>query len=381
MPTFEAVMDSEMCNFARNGTPPVPCQTLGRAPAASSQSAVGALRSMLRSLYALPLLFCTAAALCRAAGPPTDSVAAPMSKANQAGQWKAALQLFQTAKAGADRSTYADRTSFTEAIVAHGKLGQSDKALDAFREMQAEGLAPNVVSYTATIAACGSQSHWPIALSLFEDMQADGVTPDAYALNAAINACEKGGQWEEAELLLQEMRSLGLTPDRVTYNTAIAAAARAGQWSQTLRLLEAMRQGGEATAPDAWSYSAAMRACERGQQPSAALRLFERMQEEGVPASVVTYNAVLRAADWPVALSLLEDMRDDGLTPDVVTYNTVLSARELAQRAVCPGRRRRPTCPPGAFQGPGRSHAPRAPPKQHGRLAVAPGSRHGPARR
>ena len=41
----------------------------------------------------------------------------------------------------------------------------------------------------------------------------------------------------------------------------------------------------------------------------------DRMQEEGVPASVVTYNAVLRAADWPVALSLLEDMRDDAALP------------------------------------------------------------------
>ena len=34
------------------------------------------------------------------------------------------------------------------------------------------------------------------------------------------------------------------------------------------------------------------------------------MRQEGVKASVVTYNVVLRAAEWPVALSLLEDMQE-----------------------------------------------------------------------
>jgi pentatricopeptide repeat protein len=138
----------------------------------------------------------------------TDSsgLAASLRVQNQAGQWQATLELFRAAKAGG-----ADRSSYTEAIVAHGRLRQSDKALNVFREMQDAGLTPNVVSCaqrawgptaplpalahapptprflcadTATIAACGSQSHWPIALSLFSDMQADGVTPDAYAINA-----------------------------------------------------------------------------------------------------------------------------------------------------------------------------------------------------
>eukprot|EP00964_Phaeocystis_antarctica_P097961 scaffold64044_cov71-Phaeocystis_antarctica.AAC.5 len=34
------------------------------------------------------------------------------------------------------------------------------------------------------------------------------------------------------------------------------------------------------------------------------------MPQEGVRPSVVTYNVVLRAAEWPVALSLLEDMQE-----------------------------------------------------------------------
>ena len=163
--------------------------------------------------------FCTAASAALSGVRPADSasLAAALRVQNKAGQWQAALELFRAAKDGAaDRSSYASRSSYTEAIVAHGRLKQSDKALNVFREMQDLGLAPSLVAYTATIAACGSQSHWPIALSLFSDMQADGVTPDAYAINAAINACERGGQWEEAELLLQEMRAVGLAPDRVT---------------------------------------------------------------------------------------------------------------------------------------------------------------------
>jgi pentatricopeptide repeat protein len=73
----------------------------------------------------------------------TDSsgLAASLRVQNQAGQWQATLELFRAAKAGG-----ADRSSYTEAIVAHGRLRQSDKALNVFREMQDAGLTPNVVS-------------------------------------------------------------------------------------------------------------------------------------------------------------------------------------------------------------------------------------------
>ena len=76
---------------------------------------------------------------------PIDSVglAAALRVQNQAGRWQAALELFRAAK---DKKCIPDRSSYTEAIVAHGRLKQSDQALDVFRAMQDAGLPPNVVS-------------------------------------------------------------------------------------------------------------------------------------------------------------------------------------------------------------------------------------------
>ena len=87
----------------------------------------------------------------------TDSsgLAASLRVQNQAGQWQATLELFRAAKAGG-----ADRSSYTEAIVAHGRLRQSDKALNVFREMQDAGLTPNVVS-----CAQRAWAHCPTASS------------------------------------------------------------------------------------------------------------------------------------------------------------------------------------------------------------------------
>ena len=53
------------------------------------------------------------------------------------------LELFRAAK---DKKCIPDRSSYTEAIVAHGRLKQSDQGLAVFRAMQDAGLPPNVVS-------------------------------------------------------------------------------------------------------------------------------------------------------------------------------------------------------------------------------------------
>ena len=87
-------------------------------------------------------MLCVLTSTAASAALSTDSagLAASLRAKNQAGQWQATLELFHAGKAGADQFSY------TEAIVAHGRLKQSDKALDVFREMQEAGLTPNVVS-------------------------------------------------------------------------------------------------------------------------------------------------------------------------------------------------------------------------------------------
>ena len=86
----------------------------------------------------LSAFFAGSSALCGVRD--STSLAAALRVHNQAGQWQEALELFAAQKIAADRSAY------TEAIVAHGRLRQSDKALDVFREMQEDGLTPTVVS-------------------------------------------------------------------------------------------------------------------------------------------------------------------------------------------------------------------------------------------
>ena len=215
-------------------------------------------------------MLCVLTSTAASAALSTDSagLAASLRAKNQAGQWQATLELFRAAKAGADQFSY------TEAIVAHGRLKQSDKALDVFREMQEAGLTPNVVSCAqraldllphcqlsptprprrpAPVRRHGHDRRMrepqPLADRALALLRHAGGRCHARRLchQCGDHACERGGQWEEAEMLLQEMQALGLSPDRVTYNTAIAAAARAAQWEQSLRLLDAMRAGGKAT--------------------------------------------------------------------------------------------------------------------------------------
>ena len=73
----------------------------------------------------LSAFFAGSSALCGVRD--STSLAAALRVHNQASQWQEALELFAAQKIAADRSAY------TEDIVAHGRLRQSDKALDVFR--------------------------------------------------------------------------------------------------------------------------------------------------------------------------------------------------------------------------------------------------------
>lgn len=103
--------------------------------------------------------------------------------------------------------------AYIETIFAHGKRSSGDRALDTFRQMQTDGVTPNLLAYTMVIRACASRKLWPVALSLFEDMREEGLHADTVACNAVLVACERGGQMEEAELLLGNMRAEGPQPD------------------------------------------------------------------------------------------------------------------------------------------------------------------------
>ena len=75
------------------------------------------------------------------------------------------------------------------------------------------------------------------ALTLLREMEEQGVPPDLTGLNAAIDACKQAGDGAEALRLLRSLRARGLVPDVATFTAAVGALAAAGHLGQGFALL------------------------------------------------------------------------------------------------------------------------------------------------
>ena len=160
--------------------------------------------------------------------------------------------------------------------------------------MQPRGVEPNEFSYSAAISACEKGGQTDRALSLFEEMQHRGIKLSEVSYSATISACEKGGQWEKAVTLLQEMHQRGVEPNEISYSAAISACAKGGQWERAVALLEEMHQRG--VEPNVISFNATIQACANAGQPAAALQLFGQLEAAPtLDADRVSFNAILDA--------------------------------------------------------------------------------------
>lgn len=81
-------------------------------------------------------------------------------------------------------------------INALGKQRRLKDAQAAHAEMEASGMAGNVVTFTALVDACSRCGAWQEALKVYYRMQRKGVAPNERTYNSLIAGCEHDGQWQ-----------------------------------------------------------------------------------------------------------------------------------------------------------------------------------------
>merc|ERR1712174_165257 len=73
-----------------------------------------------------------------------------------------------------------------------------------FDEMKRNNVWPDVISYSAAISACEKGGETAKALEIFDEMKQNNVWPDVISYSAAISACEKGGERAKGECIYRE---------------------------------------------------------------------------------------------------------------------------------------------------------------------------------
>lgn len=103
---------------------------------------------------------------------------------------KRALQIFERMK---NRGVEPTVITYSALISALEKCGQWKLALDVLEDMKKD-FGMNVIAYSAAIAALSKGQQWELALNLFRELQATGASPSVVTYNTTMTALEKGLQ-------------------------------------------------------------------------------------------------------------------------------------------------------------------------------------------
>ena len=102
---------------------------------------------------------------------------------------------------------------------------------------------------------------------------------------------------------------------------------------KALEIFEQMKR--EGVKPTVVTYSALISAAEKGQQWKLALEVLEEMKAAGHGANVIAYSAAISALSkgqmWHKALELFREIEASGGKPSIVTYNATMYVQEQIQ--------------------------------------------------
>ncbi|CAJ1424177.1 unnamed protein product [Effrenium voratum] len=140
---------------------------------------------------------------------------------------------------------------------------------------------------------------------------------------ASIRACGEASRWQQAVQLLGALIAEDLADD-FSFTFAIGACEKASQWRQALDLLTAVFV--HKTEPSVFPFNSALSACACGLQWQISLGLLEDLEARHLRADVVTYNCLIRSADWALALFFLRSLPSQAVRPTVISFNAALDA-------------------------------------------------------
>ncbi|KAL4858667.1 Pentatricopeptide repeat-containing protein [Chlorella vulgaris] len=218
------------------------------------------------------------------------------------------------------------------------KVGNLEAAVDVYRDMQAAGRPPNVVTSCGLIAALGRERrrrgvrYAHIAHELWTELCASGVQLDGAAYRTGIKACVDVGRLREADKLLLRMAAKGVPPDVRAYNILLSGHSRAAATGAMGRLLQRMAAAG--VEPSAVTYNTLVDGYVRARDLLGAQGVAERAAAAGVALDVWTYSTLIKghvqASQLATAEAVLKDMAAAGVQPSCVTFTTVLDGHVRA---------------------------------------------------
>ncbi|CAI5460183.1 unnamed protein product [Closterium sp. Yama58-4] len=175
----------------------------------------------------------------------------------------------------------ADARDYTKLVERFGKDGRLGEMERAFTGMEADGIAPDLISFSVKINAYGRAKQVEKAEAAWEEMRLRGITPDAKAFTTMMTVYGKAGQPDKAEQLLDAMLAAACKPSPVTLCSLVTAFGLAGRPDDAQRVFDKVLAQTD-IKPDCHTYTALSAAFGLNGRTDEAVAAFKRMLAAGL---------------------------------------------------------------------------------------------------
>jgi len=201
-----------------------------------------------------------------------------------------------------------DAQSMAEAIMAHGKEGRLDKAVEIVEGLKSCDGGMCTLLYNCLLDACIQCNDVTAAIGYFDEMKQAGLV-DVVSFNTMIKGRLVQGGLDQAQELLQEMLASGLSATCITYHMMLNAYVQRGDRCGSWKVVEQMRSAGH--RPNAVTCSILLKAVVSTAQIPDLQRIVKLADEIDQASDEVLFVSLVEASIRARSLGLLsEKMRD-----------------------------------------------------------------------
>merc|ERR1719456_228637 len=125
-------------------------------------------------------------------------------------------------------------------IDAHARVGDVNQMTLLFEQMQAAGIAPDVISYSTIVKGYCVKGDLDKAFEVFRGMQGNGMAVDSIIYNTVLDGCTRHNRMDLADLLLEDMERRQVPPSNFTLGIIVKMWGRRRQLEKAMEAVETL---------------------------------------------------------------------------------------------------------------------------------------------
>ncbi|KAI9252783.1 hypothetical protein EDC94DRAFT_274228 [Helicostylum pulchrum] len=180
---------------------------------------------------------------------------------------------------------------YNRLIVYSVRENRINKAISLLREMEKNGLKPDVYTYTMIITEYSKQSDMIRARKWLNRMLKNKIDPDAYIYTSLIDGYMREANVDKAEVMFRIMMKRDIKPTLVTYNILMHQSVRQLNMESALKFWGNLLEAG--LKSDVYTFAIILHGLGNEGRVDEAWRIFKTMEEQNVNVNEVVVTTLM----------------------------------------------------------------------------------------